>query len=324
MTIKVYISTYDCSVLDALFDAMDVSVQSSRRLGVVKRQFEGYPQLVITEFEPFSDGRRNLYTRNNFEVNSLEEYKELVQKLQEALGTTMYLDSWGKPQPILSISDKNYWLDTDGHYYYAIADWSVISEGWKNEVDSFDYWWMMADRPNKCGDQNEKDMFEFANNSTLADKAYLFWFGQRSFGLEQPCSKEEAYKLFNIYPQVAPKVEDKVFTGAYNTPCLGFPPHDKRIGWMEGDWNIESTYSNARQWSKAEYEKDLRDKVLFKEFIKYLKDIILKGVYADEHPIPKIYYDICKEKALSIRSALKWEWDVEMSEDLQYVLIKAD
>ena len=256
MTIKVYICDRG-NILESLFDAMDISVQCSRRLGVVKRQFSGYPQLVITEFNPYSDGRRDLHTRSSFEVNSLEEYSDLVTKVSDVLGTTTYLDSWNKPQPILSISDKNYWLDVEGNYYYAAADWSIISESWKSNVDNFDYWWMMADRPSRCGDQNEKDMFEFANSSTLADKAYLFWFGQRAFGLKQPCTKEEAYEMFGIYPQVAPTDFHKVFEGAYNVPCTGFPPHPKRVGWMEGDWDIDPIYSNARQWSKEEYEASL-------------------------------------------------------------------
>ena len=258
MTIKVsFAVSYACKALAPIFDAMDVSVLCSKHLGVVKKQFEGFPQLVITEHKPYSDGRRNLITRSTIEVNSLEEYKGLVQKLKEALGTTTYLDSWSKPQPILSVMDKNYWLDADGNYYYAVADWSSISEGWRSEVDNFDYWWMMADRPNRNGDQNEKDMFDFANTSTLADKAYLFWFGQRAFGLKQPCTKEEAYEMFGIYPQVAPTDFHKVFDGAYNTPCIGFPPHPKRVGWMEGDWDVDPIYSNAKQWSKEEYEASL-------------------------------------------------------------------
>lgn len=268
---------YEDDIKNRIFDAMDCSLFSNKRFGTEFRWFKDYPEFILTKSFPWD--KKDWASRKvsddfgkwfNISTNRINKLYTLIKGLFPNGTFTSYhkIEYPITIHQIFRLSD-NLWANTDlqSVFYCKFKGLPEEYKEWSEMALSHDYTYMMSDSgsTNKAGRLAEERMVEAKKD--LDNKVCILWYNfilgrmrtrpqDGSFGIH---TKDEwntlanAYIVFNINPETETyetiKVTDKV-----NTPCIGFPPHPKKVGWMEGDYNMDTMYSNARFLTKEEYE----------------------------------------------------------------------
>lgn len=273
---SVKFTAYDESeIKNTIFDAMDCILMSNKKYGMEYRWFKGYPEFVLTKAIPIfsqnkedrrvTDDYRNCFNMSIIRINKLYD---IIRNLFPG-GT--FTNRYGNQYPITvhQIFDlgKNVWANTNLQSVFYCEEPIMPSEylEWCEMAKNFDFTYMMSDSRNThmAGESYENKMkkLEEKLDKRVCTLWYNFVLGRMrtrpqdaSFGIhtkEAWNTLADAYIEFNISTSHHPYVEpgkEKV-----NTPCLGFPVHPKKQGWMEGDWNMEYYYSNSKPLTFEEY-----------------------------------------------------------------------
>ena len=267
---------YEENIKNRIFDAMDCSLPSNKQFGTEYRWFKDYPEFILTKEKRFNSDIREV-SRNHgkwfdISVNRINKLYTLIKGLFPN-GTFTSYHKEDYPITINQIFrlSNNLWVapDLQSVFYCEFKGLPEEYKEWSELARNHDYTYMMSDSgsTHRAGRAAEEHLKELRNK--LDNKVCTLWYNyilgrmrsrpqDSSFGIhtkDEWNTLENAYKVFDIKPETETyeiiKVTDKV-----NTPCIGFPPHPKKVGWMEGDYNMDTIYSNARFLTKEEYEAE--------------------------------------------------------------------
>lgn len=327
-----FVAGYEPEIINTIFDAMDCSLISTRRFGRETRWFSGFPQFTLVKERKWNSEEREINRMNEKFIISCDKLNELYQKIFKLFPNGEFTTRSKHVYPItvhqIFSLGENLWAHTDGQsvFFHIFKGLPSEYKEWSEACIGFDYAYMMSDSSNtyRAGNAEEERINKLRKD--LDNRTCILWYNyvlgrmrvrpqDASFGVHIKAdwnTVEEAYKFFEITPSVQNVSDFLEVLDPVNTPCTGFAPHPKRVGWMQGDYDIDPLYSNAKQWGKAEYEKHLMNEALFKDLIKYLQQAMKEHPKWNEHYIPGVYYDICESKSSSIKYAFDWKWALEL------------
>lgn len=262
--------------------AMDQHIEGTKYFGEVVHFWSAIPQLYIVEKGVWPDGRMKYDCNWTIHFPSVEKYEEayrLVRAVFEPQGYVWAVSKGTSPllrEDILALTEKNYWYseETDSYFYCEFTEKSFSEEIQAQFAicRAHDKWYMMSDSYNisVCGDRSQEEVRKLCLNNDIVNAYAMYLAGDPLFKVTQmsgnankfcATSRKEAYELLGIYPQPAPVLEEtqEEFIPWNIRPSVGFPPHPKKVGWMQGDYNIDPMYSNAYMWSEEEYKASLNN-----------------------------------------------------------------
>lgn len=269
-----FCANYEENIKSVIFNAMDCKLECNRRFNTELRWFKGYPEFTLKRHPSFHDKSKLELSRDHgkwFEMN-IDRINNLYTLIHGLFPDGKFIN-YNKNEYDITIHQifslgKDVWTDIDQQSVFHCPT-PVLPENylpWAEAATHHDYTYMMSDSANtyKAGRASEENLAKLKEGLDI--KVCTLWYNfilgrirtrpqDGSFGIhtkEYWNTLENAYKVFDIKPETETyeiiKVTDKV-----NTPCIGFPPHPKKVGWMEGDYNMDTIYSNARFLTKEEY-----------------------------------------------------------------------
>lgn len=265
---------YEDDIKNRIFDAMDCSLFSNKRFGTEFRWFKDYPEFILTKSYRLNSKEREVSRDHGSWFNTTSRRVNGLYTLIYSLFPNGTFTSYHNREypitihQIFRLSD-NLWANVglQSVFYHNFKGLPEEYKEWSDMARHHDYTYMMSDShgTHKAGTLSEERMKEAKKD--LDNKVCTLWYNfilgrmrtrpqDSSFGIH---TKDEwntlagAYVLFNMNPESEDyepiKISEKV-----NTPCIGFPIHPKKVGWMEGDYNMDCIYSNAGFLTKEEYE----------------------------------------------------------------------
>ena len=243
--IKVSFSVWqDEDIVQRIYDAMDVKVTSHKKWDTTLAWFSKAPCLVlIKEPAPYSKGAHRIDAPYQISVSGLVELGALWDTIKPYIGEH-YKTPWGlkaaEIDTILPITSPNWWYGVGGWFYHEvdITAESTDFQEWAEAARLYDETWHYADRPNNAYASSQRWLEEKAIeiDRVKCGLYYQHILGKSFLNLPKGSSKD-AYRVFNMTPQTPP--DDESSGAAYQLhllkPCVGFPPHDKKVGWVVGD-----------------------------------------------------------------------------------------
>lgn len=246
--IKVSFSVWqDNATIQRIYDAMDVKVASHKKWDTTLAWFSKAPSLVLVK-EPatHSKGAHRIDAPYQLSVKNGDELKALWEVVSPIIGT-QHNTPWGVKaatiSSILPILSSDWWYDENtNHYFYHKVDISRHSpefQHWAEQARLYDETWYYADRPNNEWAKVQRWLEETAVEIDAAKcGAYYHHILGKSFLNVPKGSKTTAHAMFYMFPQNPPS-NDALNVTPYQlhllNPCKGFPPHDKKVGWVQGD-----------------------------------------------------------------------------------------
>ena len=269
-----FCANYEENIKSVIFNAMDCKLECNRRFNTELRWFKGYPEFTLKRHPSFHDKSKLELSRAHgkwFEMN-IDRINNLYTLIKSLFPTCMFETYNGFTYDItinqIFSLGKDVWTNIDQQSVFHCPT-PVLPENylpWAKAVTHHDYTYMMSDSAStyKAGIASEENIANLRKglDPQICTLWYNFVLGRMrnrpqdaSFGIytnrEKWNTLEEAYKEFRIMPTHHGYIESG--KDPVNTPCTGFPPHPKKIGWKEGDWNMEYMYSNSRFLTKEEY-----------------------------------------------------------------------
>lgn len=268
-----FYANYEENIKSVIFNAMDCKLECNRRFNTELRWFKGYPEFTLLRSPTFHN--KNVLQISNthskpFHMN-IDRINDLYKYIHSLFPTGMFKTTGGFEYDItinqIFSLGENVWtgLDLQSVFYCPTPVLSEEYLPWCDAVKNHDYTYMMSDSSSTYnnGKTSEKNIANLRKD--LDNRVCTLWYNyvlgrmrirpqDGSFGIhtkEYWNNLEGAYKEFNITPSMHPNVG--LINAPSNTPCIGFPPHPKKIGWKEGDWNMDYMYSNSRAQTEEEY-----------------------------------------------------------------------
>lgn len=268
---------YEDNIKNVIFNAMDCKLDCNRVFNKEIRWFKDYPEFTLTRSPSFHNKEVLEVSRNHgeyFEMSILrinKLYSLICTLFPEGTFTTQYNQTYDITIHQIFNLGQNVWANVDLQSVFFCEPPIMPEEynEWITAVTQFDYTYMMSDSHNTfLQGRKEQERIERLKHK-LNDKVCTLWYNyvlgrmrtrpqDMSFGIinqKEWNTLEEAYKEFRLIPDFDPYIEPG--EAMVNTPCIGFPVHPKKIGWMEGDWNMEYYYSGSRPLTKEEYMANL-------------------------------------------------------------------
>ena len=268
-----FCANYEENIKSVIFNAMDCKLECNRRFNTELRWFKGYPEFTLKRHPSFHDKSKLELSRDHgkwFEMN-IDRINNLYTLIHGLFPDGKFIN-YNKNEYDITIHQifslgKDVWTDVDQQSVFHCPT-PVLPENylpWAEAATHHDYTYMMSDSANtyKAGRASEENLAKLKEGLDI--KVCTLWYNfilgrirtrpqDGSFGDHTKVNwntLEEAYKEFRIMPTHHGYIESG--KDPVNTPCTGFPPHPKKIGWKEGDWNMEHMYSNSRALTEEEY-----------------------------------------------------------------------